>query len=229
MKLLPITATLALALSACSGIGLKQTLESEADELRRVRAELDASWSEVEGRVASIERDVEAFGPDAADLEGVNTEALREDILDATDAEVTEDGEFEGETVDVEGIYEGADAERRAEVEAMRAEAKRIMTELRVGIPVAIGGVAEEAAGAAVEAARIKAEADQKDRIGVNNPLMSSRDQSEARRNRAAIERESDALIGFADQVARESGELSGRLADALASFEAKVAGIGQE
>lgn len=107
MKLLPITATLALALalSACSGIGIKQTLESEAAELRQVRADLDASWSAVEARVANIERDIDAFGPDQADLSGVDAEVIREDILNQTDASVTEAGGVQGETVDVEAAY----------------------------------------------------------------------------------------------------------------------------
>lgn len=229
LPILPTVAALAIALSACSSIGIKQTLESEATELREVRSELDASWSSVEARVANIERDIDAFGPDRTDLSGVDAEVIREDILNQTDASVTEAGGVQGETVDVEAAYEDADAETRAEVEAMRAEAKRIMAELRTGIPTAIADVAGQAAEAAVDAARIRASADQQESIGESNPLMSSADRAEARSNRAAIDRDSDALVGFADEVVRDSAALSTRLADALTRFEAKVAGIGQE
>lgn len=222
MNLRRLAALLPLALlAACSSIGLKQTLENEVSEMRALRSDLDASWSAVEQRVAQVERDVASFSTADVDLSGVNTEALEEDIL-----EDVEEGAPAPEAPDAGEIYEGADADARAEVESMRTEAKRILAELRTGIPADIRALTERSAKTAVDAARIQASADQLGSLAENNPLMSDDDMASYRRNRATLDSEMTGVTGFADQVVRDSGELSQRLATALASFEAKVEGL---
>lgn len=225
LRLLSVAAV-TLTLSSCSSIGLKQTLDSEVTEMRALRSSLDSGWSAIEQRVASVERDVASFGDVNVDLSGVDAAALERDILEDTNVTIDEAGGVQGETTDIEAIYRDADAETRGEVESMRAEAKRILVELRTGIPADLKALTETSAKAAVDAARIHGTAEQLGSVAEKNPLMTDADMASYRRNRATLDAEMNGLTGFADQVVRDSGELSARLSTALATFEAKVAGL---
>lgn len=229
MKLTTALATLALALSSCAQLGLKQTLDTEVSELRSISSDLETSWNDLEARVAKVEQDVDAFQPTGLANRGVNLAQMREDILNGTNVQVTEAGTVEGQTADVEAMYEGADAQARADAEAVRAEAKRIMTELKEGIPGDITALTSKAAASAMDAARIKATADNLGKVGDSNPLMTSDDKETARRNRATIDAELNDLTTFADGLARNGEDLSSRLSAALVRFEQKVTGIGVE
>lgn len=207
------------------GIGAKQTLETDVDDLRSMRSELEASWAAIQSRTASLEQDVANFGPgDHLGSSGVDLAVLSDDILNAAEVEAREAGAVDVETVDIEAAYRETDAATRAEIQEVQAEGRRIMTELKSGIPTSVATLGTEAGKTVARAAAIQLKAEKMESVAAKNPLMTEENMKTMRSNQALIQKEVDQLSVLAERIASESNGITGRMSQALATFQGKVA-----
>lgn len=209
------------------GIGPKQTLEADVQELRSMRSELESSWASIQSRTASVERDVANFGPgDELNGRGVDLAAISDDILNSTEVGVTEAGATEVETVDVEAAYQETDAKTRAEISKVQTEGKRIMTELKSGIPMSMATLSTDAGKTVAKAAAMQIKAENMESIAAKNPLMTKANMATMRANQGLIQQEVDRLSVLAEKIGNEGGDVSTRMSAALTTFQAKVTGL---
>lgn len=227
--LFPLLAcTAALFLTSCAGLTLKQDLDGEVRELQTMRTDLESSWSDIENRIENIEREVQNFGPSNTQIQSASYyEAVGEHLL-AQDTEViVEAGVQTAAHVDsgaaYEALYEAADSGAREEMDSMRAEGERILSELRSGLTSDLKELTGEASEIAARTAIIREKADKLRPIADKNPLMTSADRDTFDQNDRQIDTEIQNLMNLVDQITQQSAGMTGRINSALSRFEGKL------
>ena len=213
--------------SPLTSVGVKQTLHTEVKDLQAMQEELEASWAGIVDRVDTVEGDVNAF--DASQLTAANVDLglIGDDILNSTEVDLAEAGGPRVNPLDVEAAYKDTDAATRSEIARLQTEGKRIMSELKAGIPADIGSIGKAAVATVAKAATIRVKADNLRPVAEENVLMTDADRATFEANSRQVDVEINELTNLADRISRESAGMSDRMARALTNFQGKLAGFG--
>ncbi len=203
--------------------GVTQNLSDEVTELQSMRQQLSNSWGDIEGRVTTVENDIDNFSPNAPAVAGVDLSPLADDILQGAAVNAAEAGSVQDTTADIEGLYDGTSAETQSEIMRVQAEGKRIMAELHTGLPTSLQDLVGQATTTTASALLIQKKAEQMAPVASQNVLMTDEQKTDYEKDMKVLESEVTKLNQLADKISRESGGMTDRMTRAMTTFQGKV------
>lgn len=217
----------------CASIGLEQSLDPQLEQVRALRASLEADWKSIGDELTGAERDLATLGNQRVDTDRVDPAVLRDalETIELPEDASAEDAEAATEQAEARmaayrDSLENLDDDARAKVERMRDDVSRLGARLHEEIPARLTEIAERADDVTFELAEIKAKAEQTTALADQNPLMSASEKRKVDQDMATLDREIASLADLAQQIGAESAICGQRLATASTTFSVEVASM---
>jgi len=233
------TAALAVALTAFSScdllqelrpnaedLTLKQDLSPQLAEVDGLSDELKLQWTTVDGALADLETEVDAFASQPLDESRFNYALVMDAIVNGIDG-VMVDGDLSQAYLNASEPLAAAiaevDQETRDLVSGLLASGGMIYSRLDQELPVAIAASLEGAVAMKLDLDKVSRTSEELLSVGRDNPLMTPADKEQLEKDYVTLTSKVEGLDSYRAQMTQTADNYSSRLKAALNKFRGRL------